>query len=409
MSQNNRFLLVLGCASLSILLSMGIRQGMGLFLEPVTAALELDRETFSLAIAWQQLILALPLFGVLADVLGFRRIALLGGVIYGAGLWLASQSETAWDLYANLGVVVGIGIGLSGMIVVMGAVGQVAPPERRSTAFGIVTVAFSIGMFTMIPLIQFWIERYGWSGALETAGGMVLVISLLALGLPGKTSSGENNSQSKSESELGMVKTLSGAGTHSGYLLLNLGFFVCGFHVAFIGTHLPAFLQGEGVSASAASWALAMIGLFNIFGSLVFGRLGDSLSKKSLLSFIYALRTVVISLFLLIPLSDITAIAFGAAIGFLWLATVPLTSGIVAQVFGTRYLTTLWAIVFFSHQLGAFLGIWLGGRVYDSTGSYTTIWLAAIALGIVAAVVHLPIREQPWKPAIQEPLTASGK
>jgi predicted MFS family arabinose efflux permease len=409
MSQNNRFLLVLGCASLSILLSMGIRQGMGLFLEPVTAALELDRETFSLAIAWQQLILALPLFGVLADVLGFRRIALLGGVIYGAGLWLASQSETAWDLYANLGIVVGIGIGLSGMIVVMGAVGQVAPPERRSTAFGIVTVAFSIGMFTMIPLIQFWIERYGWSGALETAGGMVLVISLLALGLPGKTSSGENNSQSKSESELGLVKTLSGAGTHSGYLLLNLGFFVCGFHVAFIGTHLPAFLQGEGVSASAASWALAMIGLFNIFGSLVFGRLGDSLSKKSLLSFIYALRTVVISLFLLIPLSDITAIAFGAAIGFLWLATVPLTSGIVAQVFGTRYLTTLWAIVFFSHQLGAFLGIWLGGRVYDSTGSYTTIWLAAIALGIVAAVVHLPIREQPWKPAIQEPLTASGK
>ena len=409
MSKNNRFLLVLGCASLSILLSMGIRQGMGLFLEPITSALELDRETFSLAIAWQQLILALPLFGVLADMLGFRRIALLGGVIYGAGLWLASQSETAWDLYANLGVVVGIGIGLSGMIVVMGAVGQVAPPERRSTAFGIVTVAFSIGMFTMIPLIQFWIERYGWSGALETAGGMVLVISLLALGLPGKTSSGENNSQSKSESELGMVKTLSGAGTHSGYLLLNLGFFVCGFHVAFIGTHLPAFLQGEGVSASAASWALAMIGLFNIFGSLVFGRLGDSLSKKSLLSFIYALRTVVISLFLLIPLSDITAIAFGAAIGFLWLATVPLTSGIVAQVFGTRYLTTLWAIVFFSHQLGAFLGIWLGGRVYDSTGSYTTIWLAAIALGIVAAVVHLPIREQPWKPAIQEPLTASGK
>ena len=409
MSQNNRFLLVLGCASLSILLSMGIRQGMGLFLEPVTAALELDRETFSLAIAWQQLILALPLFGVLADVLGFRRIALLGGVIYGAGLWLASQSQTAWDLYANLGIVVGIGIGLSGMIVVMGAVGQVAPPERRSTAFGIVTVAFSIGMFTMIPLIQFWIERYGWSGALETAGGMVLVISLLALGLPGKTSSGENNSQSKSEPELGLVKTLSGAGTHSGYLLLNLGFFVCGFHVAFIGTHLPAFLQGEGVSASAASWALAMIGLFNIFGSLVFGRLGDSLSKKSLLSFIYALRTVVISLFLLIPLSDITAIAFGAAIGFLWLATVPLTSGIVAQVFGTRYLTTLWAIVFFSHQLGAFLGIWLGGRVYDSTGSYTTIWLAAIALGIVAAVVHLPIREQPWKPAIQEPLTASGK
>ena len=408
MSQKYRFLLVLGSSSLMILLSMGMRQGMGLFLEPITSALGVDRETFSLAIAWQNLILALPLFGVLADVMGFRRVALLGGVVYGGGLWLASQSETAWGLYINLGGIVGVGIGLSGMIVVMGAVGQVAPPERRSTAFGIVTVAFSIGMFTMIPLLQFWIEKYGWSGALEVAGGVVLAISLLALGLPDKTSYEKNNSQSKSDPELSLGKTLNGARTHSGYLLLNLGFFVCGFHVAFIGTHLPAFLQGEGVSASAASWALAMIGLFNIFGSLVFGRLGDSLSKKSLLSLLYALRTVVISLFLAIPLSDLTAIAFGAAIGFLWLATVPLTSGIVAQVFGTRYLTTLWAIVFFSHQLGAFLGVWLGGRVYDSTGSYTTVWLAAIALGLIAAVVHLPIREQPWQPSLTAPQPAAG-
>ncbi len=409
MTQKNRFLLVLGCGSLMIFMSIGIRQGMGLFLEPITSTLGMDRETFSLAIAWQNLILALPLFGVAADLMGFRRVALLGGVVYGGGLWLASQSETAWELYANLGGIVGVGIGLSGMIVVLGAVGKVAPAERRSTAFGIVTVASSIGMFTMIPLLQFLIERYGWSGALETAGLAVLAISLLALGLPGKTSSEENNSQSKSEPELSLGKTLNGARTHSGYLLLNLGFFVCGFHVAFIATHLPAYLQGEGVSPSAASWALAMIGLFNIFGSLIFGRLGDSLSKKYLLSLLYALRTVVFSLFLVIPLSDFTAIAFGAAIGFLWLATVPLTSGIVAQVFGTRYLTTLWAIVFFSHQLGAFLGIWLGGRVYDSTGSYTTVWLAAIALGLIAAVVHLPIREQPWQPSLPEPQPAAGK
>jgi predicted MFS family arabinose efflux permease len=263
-------------------------------------------------------------------------------------------------------------------------------------------------MFIMIPLLQFWIERYGWNSALATAGGMLIVTSLLALGLPGKTSFEKNNSQSKSVPELSLLKTLNGARTHSGYLLLNLGFFVCGFHVAFIGTHLPSFLQGEGVSASAASWSLAMIGLFNIFGSLIFGRLGDSLSKKSLLSWLYALRTVVISLFLLIPLSDFTAIVFGAAIGFLWLATVPLTSGIVAQVFGTRYLTSLWGIVFFSHQLGAFLGIWLGGLVYDSTGSYTTIWLAAIALGIIATVVHLPIREEPWQPSLLEPPPVKG-
>ena len=408
MSQKNRFLLVLGCASLTIALSMGTRQGMGLFLEPVTSALGMDRETFSLVIAWQNLILALPLFGVLADVLGFRRVALLGGVVYGGGLWLASQSETAWGLYANLGGVVGVGIGLSGMIVVLGAVGQVAPPERRSTAFGVVTVAFSIGMFAMIPLLQFWIERHGWSGALEAAGGVVLVISLVALGLPGKPSSAEKPPGSVPEPELTLGRTLNGARTHSGYLLLNLGFFVCGFHVAFIGTHLPAFLQGEGVSASAASWALAMIGLFNIFGSLVFGRLGDSLSKKSLLSGLYTLRAVVIAAFLAIPLSDFTAIAFGAAIGFLWLATVPLTSGIVAQVFGTRYLSTLWGIVFFSHQLGAFLGVWLGGRVYDTTGSYTPVWLAAVALGLFAGIVHLPIREQPWRPSPPDPQPAVG-
>lgn len=403
MSQRNRFLLVLSCASLTIALSMGTRQGMGLFLEPVTSALGVDRETFSLTVAWQNLILALPLFGILADLLGFRRIALFGGVIYGGGLWLASLSETAWELYTNLGGVVGVGIGLSGMIVVMGAVGKVAPPEHRSTAFGIVTVAFSIGMFAMIPLLQYLIEHYGWSGALKTAGWIVLLISLLALGLPGKTSPAEKHLDTTLEPELTLGETLNGAKTHSGYLLLNLGFFVCGFHVAFIGTHLPAFLQGEGVSLSAASWALAMIGLFNMFGSLIFGRLGDSLSKKSLLSLLYTLRSVVIAAFLAFPLSDFTAIAFGAAIGFLWLATVPLTSGIVAQVFGTRYLSTLWAIVFFSHQLGAFLGVWLGGRVYDTSGSYTPVWLASIALGLVAGILHLPIREQPWSPSSMAP------
>ena len=399
---------MLSSASLIIALSMGTRHGMGLFLDPITSSLGVDRETFSLTVAWQNLIHALPLFGVLADLLGFRRIALLGGVVYGGGLWLASQSETALGLYMNLGGVVGIGIGLSGMIVVMGAVGQVAPPERRSTAFGIVTVAFSIGMFALAPLLQFSIENFGWRGSLQAAGVFVLLISLLAFGLPGKTSSEGNLTDSTLESKLTLGKTLNGACTHSGYLLLNLGFFVCGFHVAFIGTHLPAFLQGEGVSLSAASWALAMIGLFNMFGSIIFGRLGDSLSKKYLLSLLYTLRSVVIIVFLMIPLTDFTAIAFGAAIGFLWLATVPLTSGIVAQVFGTRYLSTLWAIVFFSHQLGAFLGVWLGGRVYDTTGSYNSVWLAAIVLGILAGIIHLPIRETPWRPLTPEPQPSMG-
>ena len=402
MSKRNQFMLVLSCASIMIAISMGTRHGMGLFLEPVTSALGVDRETFSLTVAWQNLIHALPIFGILSDLLGFRRIALLGGVVYGAGLWLASHSETALGLYTNLGGVVGIGIGLSGMIVVMGAVGQVAPPERRSTAFGVVTVAFSIGMFVMAPLIQYLINYYGWSRALQAGGGLVLIISLLALGLPGNTSKRENHTEPKPDSELTLLETINGAMSHSGYLLLNVGFFVCGFHVAFIGTHLPSFLQSEGISVSTASWALAMIGLFNMFGSMIFGRMGDSLSKKNLLSLLYTLRSVVIAGFIAIPINEITAIVFGAAIGFFWLATVPLTSGIVAQVFGTRYLSTLWAIVFFSHQIGAFLGVWLGGRVYDTTGSYTPVWLASIALGLLAGIIHLPIREHPLKsPALE--------
>ena len=402
MSKRNQFLLVLSCSSIMIAISMGTRHGMGLFLEPVTSALGVDRETFSLTVAWQNLIHALPIFGILSDLLGFRRIALLGGVVYGAGLWLASQSETALGLYTNLGGVVGIGIGLSGMIVVMGAVGKVAPPERRSTAFGVVTVAFSIGMFVMAPLIQYLINYYGWSRALQAGGGLVLIISLLALGLPGNKSKREKHTEPKPDSELTLLETINGAMSHSGYLLLNVGFFVCGFHVAFIGTHLPSFLQSEGISVSTASWALAMIGLFNMFGSMIFGRMGDSLSKKNLLSLLYTLRAVVIAGFIAIPINEITAIVFGAAIGFFWLATVPLTSGIVAQVFGTRYLSTLWAIVFFSHQIGAFLGVWLGGRVYDATGSYTPVWLASIALGLLAGIIHLPIREQPWNyPALK--------
>ena len=232
-------------------------------------------------------------------------------MVYGAGLWLASQSETALGLYTNLGGVVGIGIGLSGMIVVMGAVGQVAPPERRSTAFGVVTVAFSIGMFVMAPLIQYLINYYGWSRALQTGGGLVLIISLLALGLPGNKSKREIHTEPKPDSELTLLETIYGAMSHSGYLLLNLGFFVCGFHVAFIGTHLPSFLQSEGISVSTASWALAMIGLFNMFGSMIFGRMGDSLSKKNLLSLLYTLRAVVIAGFIAIPINEITAIVLG--------------------------------------------------------------------------------------------------
>ncbi|GIT09113.1 MAG: MFS transporter [Pseudomonadota bacterium] len=355
MSKRSQFPLVL-VLPLKIAISMGTRHGMGLFLEPVTSALGVDRETFSLTVAWQNLIHALPVFGILADLLGFRRIALLGGVVYGAGLWLASHSETALGLYTYLGGVVGIGIGLSGMIVVMGAVGQVAPPERRSTAFGLVTVAFSIGMFIMAPLLQYLINLHGWSGALQVAGGLVLIISLLALGLPGNSSKTEKSTDREAESELTLLKTINGAMNHHGYLLLNVGFFVCGFHVAFIGTHLPSFLQAEGISISTASWALAMIGLFNMFGSMIFGRMGDSLSKKNLLSLLYTLRAVVIAGFLAIPLNEITAIAFGAAIGSFGWPQYPSQAALWHKYLGPGTSQPSGQLFFSATSLGPFLG-----------------------------------------------------
>jgi predicted MFS family arabinose efflux permease len=278
--------------------------------------------------------------------------------------------------------------------------------NQRTAAFGLITAGGSFGMFAVVPLAQWLLSSFGWARAMILLAIFVWLIVVLAFILPGRRRERAGASSEVEENET-MSGILSAAIRHSGFWLLFAGFFVCGFHVAFIATHMPAYLADKGLAPSVSATALALIGIFNMIGSYSFGWLGDRYRKKYLLSILYASRSVVIILFVMLPLSNVSAIIFGAAIGFLWLATVPLTSGAVAQIFGWRYLSTLYGIVFFGHQLGAFLGVWLGGRIYDSTGSYQTVWLMAIVLGLLAALIHLPMEDRPaLKRAIPAPAAA---
>ena len=397
-NDKNSTFLVIACGALMVFVSMGTRQSFGLFLQPITLDLAVGRETFSLTIAWQNLLFGLPLIGILADRFGSRKIAIGGGLLYAASFLLVSTTNSPAGLYLNLGVLAGTAIGCTSYVVVLGAAAKTVPPDKRSSMFGIITATGSFGMFAVVPGIQWLIASVGWQTSFAVLAAFVGMTAILAIGFPGTTAvSAGNVSGATEEKAQSLTLLLSRAGRHSGYLLLTAGFFVCGFHVAFIATHLPAFLADNSVSKMAGATALAMIGLFNIFGSYLFGHLGDRLRKKYLLSFLYLSRAVVITLFLVLPITNFSAIAFGCAIGFLWLATVPLTSGIVAQVFGARYLSTLYGFVFFSHQIGSFLGVWLGGRIYDMVNSYDTVWVLAILLGVAAAILHLPITDQPVK------------
>lgn len=395
---NRKVLLVVVCSCLIIMINMGMRQGTGLFLQPMSSDLGTGRETFSFAVALQNLISGLPFVAIIADRYGSRRVAIVGALLYAGGLLLISTVASSMGLYLSLGLLVGVALSCTSFVVIVGAVAQIVPVEKQARVFGILTAAGSFGMFVVVPGIQYLLLQFGWRTSAMLLAGFVCLMGLLALvGLPKRdTSSAEARSEAKARDELEgtFAETLLRARKHSGYLLLNAGFFVCGFHVAFIATHLPAFLTDNAVSPAASATALSLIGLFNIFGSSLFGYLGDLYRKKFLLSLLYFSRAIVIGLLLLFPITNTSAIIFGGAIGFLWLATVPLTSGTVAQIFGSRYLSTLYGIVFFCHQMGSFLGVWLGGRVYDSTGSYTPVWIAAIALSLLATLLHLPISDQ---------------
>jgi MFS family permease len=377
-----------GCIIAAI--GFGTRGAFGLFTLPVTEDLGLSREQWGMAMAIQNLAwgIAQPFAGGFADRYGTARTLAIGALVYAAGvLWMA-YSPNAEIMYLSAGIVTGVGIAIASFGVVMAAFGRVVPPEKRSFVFGIATAASSAGQFIFAPVGQGFISAFGWQMALVYIACLLLLIVPLSAALRGRTQSVAG------EADLPFMEALSKAWGYGSYRLLVIGFFVCGFHLAFINVHMPAYLVECGLTPEVGSWTIAVIGLFNIVGSLLSGWLGGRFPKQILLSAIYFSRAVAIGLFLLVPVSEFTAYAFAAAMGLLWLSTVPLTAGLVGLFFGARYLGMLYGIAFLSHQVGSFVGVWLGGVVYDQTGSYSLVWYLGIILGLASAAVHLPINER---------------
>jgi MFS family permease len=381
--------ILLGSA-LILALSLGTRHGFGLFLPPMSAQFGWGREVFAFAIAFQNLIwgLAQPFAGALADRFGAAKVVFVGGILYAAGLMCMSLADSPLSLSLSAGLLIGIGLSGTSFSVILGVVGRALPAEKRSLGMGIASAAGSFGQFAMLPGTLGLIGWLGWSSALLVLGLMVAFILPLVGMLKDKPLPLTGGEQTLREA-------LHEACTHSGFWLLAFGFFVCGFQVVFIGIHLPAYLVDQHLPAKVGTTVLALIGLFNIFGTYIAGWLGGRMSKPRLLTALYLLRAVVIVLFLWAPLTETTAYLFGVAMGLLWLSTVPLTNGTVATLFGVRNLSMLGGIVFLFHQLGAFLGGWLGGVVYDHTGSYDLIWQVSIVLSLVAAALNWPVRERP--------------
>lgn len=388
LSRTGFWILVSG--ALILALSLGIRHGFGLFLAPMSAEFGWGRETFAFAIALQNLIwgIAQPFTGAVADRFGAMRTVLVGGILYAVGLVLMGYSDSAFSLSMSAGLLIGIGLSGTSFSVILGAVGRAVPLERRSMAMGISAAAGSFGQFAMLPGTLGLIGWLGWSAALLALGLLVAFIVPLAVLMRDKPLPMQGHEQTLSEA-------LREAAGHSGFWLLSLGFFVCGFQVVFIGVHLPAYLVDRHLPATVGTTVLALVGLFNVFGTYFAGWLGGRMSKPRLLTGLYLLRAVVIVAFIWAPLSVWTAYAFGIAMGLLWLSTVPLTNGTVATLFGVRNLSMLGGITFLFHQIGAFLGGWLGGYVYDHTGNYDLVWQISILLSLLAGLLNWPVRERP--------------
>ena len=385
----NSALILLG-ASLILALSLGIRHGFGLFLPPMSSEFGWGREVFAFAIALQNLIWGLtqPFTGALADRFGAKRTVMVGGVLYVVGLLLMGLADSPLSLSLSAGLLIGMGLSGTSFSVILGAVGRAVPPEKRSMAMGVAAAAGSFGQFVMLPGSLGLISWLGWSAALMALGLLVALIVPL-------TSLLKDTPLPSSGPEQTLREALREAFNHSGFWLLALGFFVCGFQVVFIGVHLPAYLVDQHLPALVGTTVLALVGLFNIFGTYIAGILGGRISKPRLLTALYLARAVIIVAFITLPLTVWSAYAFGVAMGLLWLSTVPLTNGTVATLFGVRNLSMLGGIVFLFHQLGAFLGGWMGGYVYDRTGSYDLVWQIAVLLSLLAAALNWPVREQP--------------
>ena len=383
---------VLFGATCIILIANGSRQGFGLFMAPLSAELGWGIREFSLAIAIQNLVmgLAAPFIAAIGDKWGPTRVMATSAALYTVGLALISVSTTPETMYLSAGLIVGLGAAGVGFTLPLALVGRVASEKNRSLWLGIVTAGGSLGQFTFAWVNNGLIQGFGWSDGIVVLAMIVAVTIPLSLSLA--AGSAETLAQPSAQS---LGEALSEAGRHRGYILLVIGFFVCGFQVQFIGTHLPNYIESSGAGSWLGATALAFIGLFNLFGTLGAGWLGGQFRKKYLLSLLYLLRALLFLAFMYSPVNYTTVVIFSAILGLLWLSTVPLTSGIVAQVFGPRYMGTLFAIVFLGHQLGSFCGVYLGGLFFDMTGSYEAAWWLGIALGLAAALIHWPIDDKP--------------
>ena len=389
-----------GAAIISI--TMGLRQAMGVFQVPLTADLDFGREGFAFAMAIQNLLwgLAQPFAGMLADRFGAGRTLVLGGLVYTVGLIIMANAEGVGAVTFGGGVLIGFGLSGTSFAVVLGSVARLVSEQNRSMALGIATAGGSFGQFLFAPLSQTFIDAWGWQNALLVMAGIAALMALMAHPLRGRAEGASTRAGGSCATGPVTIRGATGEAFRTrGYWLLLLGFFVCGFQVSFISVHFPAYITDAGMLASVGAMALGLIGLFNIVGTYVCGALGGRYSKKYLLSVLYFLRSIVFLWFLAAPKTETNVYIFASVLGLLWLGTVPLTSGLVAQIFGPRFMSTLFGFVFFSHQIGSFLGVWLGGYLYDRTGSYDPVWIAGIVFGVMAAVIHLPIREGALRPA----------
>ena len=393
---------VLACGAAIVALSLGIRHGFGLWLAPVTMEHGWSREVFSFAIAVQNMAWGIAglFMGMLSDRFGAYRVMLVGGLLYAAGLVSMALTTTPLAFAASAGVLVGIAQAGTTYSVIYGVIGRNLDPARRSWAMGVTAAAGSFGQFLMVPVESGLIGGYalgawqwpglGWQGALFVLAAMVLLILPLARALrePGLESGATRPQQT-------IRAALREALGHRGFQLLTAGYFVCGFQVVFIGIHMPSYLKDHGLSPQLATTALALIGLFNVVGTYAAGALGQRMPKRYILSGIYLLRALAITVFIAFPPTPWSVMLFSAVMGLLWLSTVPPTNAVVAQIFGVQYLSTLGGVVFINHQIGSFLGVWLGGVLYDLHGNYDLVWWIAIALGVIAGLINLPVRETP--------------
>jgi MFS family permease len=396
-------IVILTCATLILLLSFGARQTYGLYLAPISKIQGWEIGVFSFAMALQTLVwgISQPFWGNIADRFGAGRVVSAGLILYAVGLWMMSESVTPLGITLSTGLVTGLGMSATSFPIILAVVARSVSEKRRSMFLGIASAGGSSGMVIVVPFAQHFISDAGYTVALAVLALLMITIVPLTAAIAGKPQAMDGESAIKQNTGEAIREALS----HKGYVLLVTAFFVCGFQTMFIGAHLPNYLDKSGIGPETAATALALIGLFNIFGCFIWGALGGKYSKKFMLALLYIIRSFTMIVFVMLPLTDVTALVFAAFTGMMFLGTVPLTSGLVAQIFGTQYMAMLYGFAFTSHQIGSFLGIWVGGIVFDLTGNYDIIWWSSIVLGFIAAIMHWPINESPVVRSEVSPVT----